>query len=137
LEALRDFNRPHMLSKSHEILGLIARAGAVPADLLPEHAERHDEGPGLTMLVNLLAATLANCCAQSKVASALVGSSSDLKELIRWHVQDRPDAFRPFLATGWRDEVCGEILLDVLAGRRALRVVDPQAEVPVAVEALD
>jgi ribonuclease D len=137
LEALRDFNRPHMLSKSPEILGLIARAQSLPAERLPEHNERHDDGPGLTMLVNLLAATLSHCCAHHRVAPALVGTSNDLKELVRWHLQERPDTYTPSLASGWRDQVCGATLLDVLAGRRALRVVDPQSEVPVAVESLD
>ncbi len=137
LEALRDFNRPHLLSKAPELLARIAKAQAVPAHQLPEHAERHDEGPGLTMIVNLLAAALANCCAQQKVATPLVGSVNDLKELIRWSNQNRPEASRPHLATGWRDEVCGETLLDVLSGRRTLRVTDPSSDVPVVVESVN
>ena len=134
IEALRDFNRPHLLSKSSEILARVAQAQAVPAAQLPEHSERHDDGPGVTMIVNLLAAALANCCAQKKVATSLVGTTNDLKELIRWNQQDRPASGRPHLASGWRDEVCGETLLDVLSGRRALRVTDPLSDVPVVVE---
>jgi ribonuclease D len=137
LEALRDFNRPHLLSKAPEILAAIAKAQAVPADQLPEHAERHEEGPGLTMVVNLLAAALANCCARQKLAASLVGSSTDLKDLTRWFAQGQPEPSRPYLASGWRGEVCGATLLDVLAGRSALRVTDPQSDVPVAVEASD
>lgn len=136
LEALRDFNRPQLLNKAPEILSRIAQAQAVPADQLPEHAERHEEGPGLTMIVNLLSAALANCCSQKKVAAGLVGTTADLKELIRWHSRNLPEDRRPFLASGWRGGVCGETLLDVISGRRSLRVVDPQADVPVAVEAV-
>ena len=40
----------------------------------------------------------------------------------------------PELLQGWRREVCGKTLLEVLSGRRALRIVDPQAEVPVALD---
>jgi ribonuclease D len=137
LEALRDFNRPHLLSKSGEILAAVASAQAVPADELPEPPERHEEGPGLTMIVNLLAAAMANCCAQARVATGLFGTTSDLKELVRWHIDGRPEDRRPFLASRWRGEVCGEVLLDVIAGRRGLRVVDPEAEVPVSVERHD
>ncbi|MFO0909114.1 MAG: ribonuclease D [Isosphaeraceae bacterium] len=137
LEALRDFNRPQLLSRSGEILSLIGAALSVPIDELPEPLERHEEGPGLTMVVNLLAAAMANCCAQFRVATGLFGTNSDLKELVRWHVEGRPSDRRPFLASGWRDEVCGEILLDVLAGSRSLRVVDPSADVPVSVERVD
>ncbi len=136
LEALRDFNRPHLISKSPEILARIAQAQAVAGDQLPEQAERHDDGPGLTMIVSLLAAALANCCAQQKVSTGLLGSTNDLKELIRWSLQDRPESSRPHLASGWRNGVCGETLLDVLSGRRTLRVTDPLSDVPVAVELL-
>jgi ribonuclease D len=134
LEALRDFNRPHLLGRSSEILAAVAASREVPADELPDHPERHEEGPGLSMVVSLLAAALAHCSSQGRVAPTLVGSSYDLKSLVRWHARGRPEPDRPALARGWRREVCGETLLDVLSGRRALRVVDPQADVPVALE---
>src|SRR4051794_14964547 len=134
LEALRDFNRPHLLGRSQEFLGVIAAAQAVPADQLPEAPDRHDEGPGLTMVVSLLAAALSQCCSQHRVAAGLVGSSNDLKNLVRWHGQGRPEDHPPALARDWRREVCGATLLDVLSGRVALRVVDPQSDLPVALE---
>jgi ribonuclease D len=68
------------------------------------------------------------------VASGLVGSVGDLKDLVRWHLDGRPEARRPALVRGWRGEVCGQVLLDVLAGRRSLRVSDPAADVPVALD---
>ncbi len=113
---------------------MIAAALGVAPDDLPEPADRHDEGPGLTMVVSLLAAALAQCCAQNKVASGLVGTASDLKSLFRWHSQGQPEDRRPDLAQGWRREVCGATLLDVLSGQVALRVVEPQSDVPVALE---
>jgi ribonuclease D len=134
LEALRDFNRPHLLARSNEVLAVVAAAQAVSPELLPEPAERHEEGPGLTMVVNLLAAAMAHCCAQHKIATGLLGATNDLKNLIRWHEQGRPEDRSPELTQGWRRHVCGATLLDVLAGRVALRVVDPQSDVPVDIE---
>ena len=133
LEALRDFNRPHLLSKAAELLAIVAESQKVAPESLPEHAERHDEGPGLTMVVNVLSAALATCCTEKKVAMSLIGSTSDLKELVRWQSRDRPGSEQPFLTKGWRDKVCGETLLDVLAGRSTLRIVDLDSDVPVAV----
>ena len=89
------------------------------------------------MVVSLLSATLARCCGQERVAVGLVGGASDLRDLIRWQVEGRPDDRKPSLAHGWRWEVCGETLMDVLTGRRALRVVDPEADVPVALDPVD
>jgi ribonuclease D len=137
LEALRDFNRPALLRKSEEILRLVASAREVPADKLPEHGERHEEGPGLTMLVNLLAAGLSHCCAREEVAVGLVGTTSDLKDLVRWHAEGKPDGRPPDLARGWRASVCGQTLLGLLDGQITVRVHDPTAEVPVALEELE
>ena len=134
LEALRDFNRPHLLGKAGEILGVIADAQAVPPEGLPEPAERHDDLPGLAMVVSLLSATLSQACAQDSVAVGLTGGSSDLKGLVRWYLDGLPAEQTPELLKGWRREVCGKTLLDVLSGRRALRIVDPLAEVPVALD---
>jgi ribonuclease D len=38
------------------------------------------------------------------------------------------------LTQGWRAEVCGDLLTDVLDGRIALRVNDPKAEYPLVFE---
>jgi ribonuclease D len=132
LEALRDFQRPHLLKAAQEILDVIAEARAVPPDQLPEPAERHEEGPGLTMVSNLLAAALAQCCARNQVAVSLTGTMNDLKDLIRWFHEGQPEPRRPNLARGWRGQICGQALLDVLAGQLALRIADPAAEVPVS-----
>jgi ribonuclease D len=134
LEALRDFNRPHLLSRSGEILGVLAAASAVEPGRLPEPLERHEEGPGMTMVVSLLAAALAQSCAEHEVATGLVGASSDLKRLVRWYTQGQPETGRPELARGWRSDVCGRVLLDVLSGSVGLRITDPEADVPVALE---
>ena len=71
-------------------------------------------------------------CAQGKVAVALAGGSNDLKDLVRWYLDGQPPERTPDLLQGWRHDLCGRTILDVLSGRRALRIVDPEADVPVA-----
>lgn len=137
LESLRDFNRPHLLSRSDEILAVLSRGLATPVDDLPEVPARPDDRPGQSMVVSLLAATLSQSCARNRVAVGLVGGSNDLKELIRWHGLGQPADRLPELLRGWRGEVCGRTLLDVLSGRRALRIVDPESDVPVALDEVD
>ena len=134
LEALRDFNRPRLLSRSDEILRAVQEAREVPEDDLPEMSARLEEPPGVAMVVNLLSAALAQCCAHHRIAGSLVANVADLKQLIRWHLDGRPPDHRPVLAQGWRAELFGRTLLDVLDGRVALRVADPRSDFPVALE---
>lgn len=134
LEALRDFNRPALIARSREILDVIAEALAVPDDRLPEPAERMDDLPGMSMLTSLLNATMAHCSARHQLSTGLVGSTSDLKALVRWHLDGQPEGRLPEILLGWRAEVCGRALLDVLSGRLALRIDDLGSEVPVALE---
>ena len=136
LEALRDFNRPALLNRSQEILAILDQARAVPEDQLPDLPARHEEPPGLSTVTNLLSAALAQCCVQNQLAGSLVANVADLKHLVRWHLGGRDDSHRPALLQGWRGELCGPLLLDVLEGRLALRVVDPESEFPVALEQL-
>lgn len=134
LEALRDFNRPNLMNRIHEILEAVELARDTPEDFLPESRHRPDDAPGASTIANILAAALAQCCLENKVAGSLVSNTSDIKSLIRWQLDGRPESRRPSLAEGWRGELCGNLLLDVLNGRRALRVVDPRSEYPVAIE---
>jgi ribonuclease D len=134
LEALRDFNRPSLTSRANEVLAAIEAARAAPDDRLPEPLPRFEDAPGASTVANLLAAALAQCCLENKVAGSLVAHTADLKHLIRWRQEGRPESNPPALARGWRGELCGSLLLDVLDGRRALRVVDPTSEFPVALE---
>lgn len=131
LEALRDFNRPALIKRADAILEIIRGASAVPPEELPEHSERPDDGPGMAMVSSLLSAALAHRCAKARISVALVGTTQDLRELIRWHLEGRPTERRPLLASGWRAEVCGDSLLGVLDGTVALRVSDVRSDVPV------
>jgi ribonuclease D len=134
LESLRDFNRPGLLNKSDQILRTLDHARSVPDEHLPDLLTRQEELPGLSTVANLLVAGLAQCCAQSQVAGSLVANVSDIKQLVRWHLDGREESRRPALLQGWRSELCGAVLLDLLEGRLALRVADPASDFPVALE---
>ncbi len=137
LEALRDFNRPQLLNRSNDILAVIADALAVPNEELPEPPSRFDEPPGQAMVVSLLNAALSQSAAKAQISPALIGGSNDLKAVLRWFLDGQPEDRRPVLLQGWREEVCGRTILDVLSGQRSLRIVDPGAEVPVALSDTD
>ena len=88
----------------------------VPEEQLPEISSRPEEPPGISTVTNLLSAALAQCCAQKQIAGSMVANLADLKQLIRWHLDGRSDTRLPALLEGWRSELCGRHLLDVLEG---------------------
>jgi ribonuclease D len=137
LEALRDFNRPGLLNRSDVILRALEEARSVPEDQLPELSSRYEESPGLSTVSNLLSAALTQCCAQHEIAGSMVANVADVKHLIRWYLERSSEAHPPALLQGWRAELCGKLLLDVLEGRVALRVADPANEFPVALEPVE
>jgi ribonuclease D len=139
LVACRDLNRPEYRKAAPQIIEAIARAADSPPSTWPtlpkslDDDKSHDE----QVVGQLLGLALANRCAELNVAMSLVGKVADLRHLVRWHVYGEQDGESPRLTQGWRAEVCGDLLTDVLDGRIALRVADPQSDHPLVFERRD
>lgn len=133
----RDMNRTNYRRHAAEMVECVRVALEVPEDELPEKFRKDDSGTDEPVLGKLLALTLANRCEELDVSAGLVGTSADLKQLIRWYVKGCPDDSRPLLETGWRAEVCGNLLRQVLEGRISLRVTDPTSNHPLVFEPVD
>jgi ribonuclease D len=133
LLATRDMNRSDYKRAAPEMLAAVERALALPADQCPQ-VKRSEKEQDEQLLAQLLAIALANRCAQVEVAMGLVGTSADLRHLVRWHVYGDKSGGTPRLMQGWREEVCGDLLTDVLAGKVALRVADPRSDHPLVFE---
>ncbi len=136
LLAVRDMNRTEYKKAAPAILKHITIGQKLPDNQLPvlpkqpEDDKAHDEH----VLGQLLGLALANRCAELNVAVPLVSKSADLRHLVRWYVYGEKSGEPPRLTVGWRAEVCGDLLTDVLAGKIALRVSDPQSDHPLTFE---
>lgn len=137
LEALRDYQRPHLLRLTPQVLRVILDARSIDESALPAPVERPDDGPGLAMVTSVLLAVLNRCCNEHRLAPGLVGSASDLRDLVRWHLAREPADQAPDLARGWRLEVCGRPLLEVLSGQRSIRVADPRSDDPLTIDPIN
>ena len=133
LTATRDMNRSDYRRSAPEMLAAVTRGLAVPDSELPtvEKTEKKEEEHVLGQLLGL---ALANLCLQEDVAMQLVGTSADLRQLVRWHVYGERHGSPPRLTTSWRAEVCGDLLTDVLNGTISLRVADPHSAHPLIFE---
>jgi ribonuclease D len=133
LLATRDMNRSDYRRMAGEMLACIAHAATLPEIRLPK-IRRTDQDQDEQIVGQLLSLALSNLCAQEDVAHSLVGTVADLRHLVRWHVFGDQEGDPPRLLQGWRAELCGDLLSDVLDGKISIRVSDPQSDHPLKFE---
>ena len=137
LLATRDMNRSNFKRGAGDMLEAIERGMALPDESippLPTDSKRGERNPDEEVLGKLLALALANRCAEFNVSMQLVGTSHELRQLVRMHVYKEDINPPPKMLKGWRAEVCGDLLLDVLDGKISFRVADPSADNPLVFE---
>jgi ribonuclease D len=112
----------------------IEQARGLPVDQLPVNIEREQDRPQVALIVNVLAAILNDFCAREKLAVSLTATTSDLRDLVRakMHNNDPPET--NILTTGWRKDFVLPTLLDVLEGKRGVRITNLQADSPFVLE---
>ena len=127
----RGMQRRDYQSHAEEIIDVIRNAQSLPTDQWPQSGSGRSSPPLDDVLSKLLSLALANRCADMNLSMSLVGTMSDIDELIRWHVLDGQKGALPKLMDGWRAEVCGDLLTDLLDGKVSLRVSNPRSDAPL------
>lgn len=133
----RDMNRTNFRRNAGEIVTAIKTALDLPQNEIPPRFRNNDSGPDEPVLGKLLALALANRCAELQLSAGIVGTANDLKEWIRWYGDGSKPNKAPRLSNGWRAEVCGDLLRDVLEGKVSLRVADTNSEHPLVFERVE
>jgi ribonuclease D len=135
--ATRDLNRPEYRKRLDDIVAVIDEAVKIPDDQLPRRIRfRDDTSSDDQVISRLLALALGNVCAELDIAHSLVGTNKDLTELVR-AVRGGESEETPRLLSGWRGEICGELLKKVLEGRVRFRVAPPNSPAPLIFEDQD
>jgi ribonuclease D len=130
----RDMNRTNFRRSAGEIVDCVQAALALPQNDIPTRFRNNDSGPDEPVLGKLLALALANRCSQLQLSAGIVGTANDLKEWLRWYGAGSKSDDAPRLSKGWRAEVCGDLLWDVVEGNVSLRVADPNSDHPIVFE---
>jgi ribonuclease D len=113
----------------------IAEALALPKHKLPRTQRRNSSRPELNVLGQFLATALGSICRAKQVAPGLVGSVQDVRDFVAFRLGLNDSAGQPpALACGWRSEVVGHTMEDILSGKLVIRVSDPLAEQPLVFE---
>lgn len=121
LFALRGLERGSVRSAGAAIVGAVQAALNLPESELPK-LMRRDDPPQVQVLQQLLSVASGALSQQHQVDPALLATTSDLQELVRWRLGLVPEEEKPPLLEGWRGEILGGPLLDLLDGKRQVRV---------------
>jgi ribonuclease D len=132
IRAIRGMERGDLARSLPDLSAAIDRALKKPDDECPR-VVRTDNNSQLNLLGQFLSSALGSICRAAEVAPSIVGTASDVRELIAFRLSGgKGDA--PLLAQGWRAEVVGQVLEDLLRGKLSIRIVDPRSDQPLAFE---
>ncbi|MDX1965220.1 MAG: HRDC domain-containing protein [Pirellulales bacterium] len=135
IQAIRGLERSDYKRVLPEIADAIERANSLPEGQLPV-SQKRDLPQQFTLLGQFLSAALSSICRSQNVAMALVGTATDVRDLIAYRL-GYDSGEPPLLAQGWRAEVVGQIIEDLLSGERCIRIVDPQSDDPLRFDLLN
>lgn len=139
IRAVRGMNHRPVKNAIEEIAECVERGLAAPMDEV--RAPRGKPMPSqLNLLGQVLVPAITSICRKANVAASLACTATDIREMIAYQlgfaledeVENENDL--PVLARGWRKELIGSLIDDVLTGRKSIRIDDPHSEHPLAVE---
>lgn len=137
IKAVRGMERGDLKKRMPAIADCVRRAIELPEQECPKQIRRAPM-PQLSVLGQFLFSALGSICRQTSLSPGLVGTPSDVRELIAYRNGRKlaPDQLPPRLSCGWRAEVVGHLFDDLLAGRKAIRIADPDSEHPLVFESI-
>ncbi len=134
LRAVRGMERGDVQRALPDIAKAVRLALDLPDSECPRQ-QRRDTNSHASMLVQFLASALSSICRQAEVATSLVGTAEDVRELISARLGERRSDRPPALTQGWRAEVVGNLLDDLIGGRTSIRIADPRSDHPLSFDA--
>jgi ribonuclease D len=134
IRAVRGIHRGMKREVLEELAGCVRRGLTAPLDDI-ERRPQEAMPSQLNLLGQFLSPALSSICRSANVATSLAGTATDVRDLIAYRLgfgdassEDEP----PLLARGWRAELVGHLIEELLAGRKSIRIEDPLSEHPLA-----
>jgi ribonuclease D len=132
--AIRGLQRGDLRRKAQELAACVRRGLEAPLER-GERSGQREPPSQLNLLGQYLTPALTSICRKAEVAASMVGTASDVRELIAYRygfngVADSNET--PALLQGWRADLVGNLLDDLLSGKKSIRIADPKNEDPLA-----
>ena len=135
LKAIRGIENRVAKSMFDSIAKAVQKANELDDKDLPKRLPRN-QSTNLGMLGQFLTTALSVVCREQSIAPAIVGTANDIRNIAAWRLGLIELKETPPMAFGWRAEMVGKVIDQVLDGTIAIRVDDPSSESPLKLEYL-
>ena len=132
IRAIRGMHRGAKGKMIDQLAERIRRGLATDLDDL-KRVSRPQMPSQLNLLGQFLSPALGSICRRADVATSLVGTASDVRDLIAYRLGFGGAQHRevPALAQGWRAKLVGNLIDDLLNGKKSIRIQNPRSPHPI------
>ena len=134
ISAIRGMQRSDLRHILKSLSAAIERGLDLPDDECPGGERHRTPPPQLAVLGQFMATAIAGLCRQMQLAPALVGTSSDMRDLLAHKLGSFDEERPPLLATGWRAGVVGDVVDDLISGKASLRIGNIRSHDPLVID---
>ena len=128
--AIRGMERSAVRRKADELAECVRRGLEAPTERMPR-SPRHNAPPQLNLLGQFLAPALGTICRRAEIATSLVGTASHVRELVAHRMGFAESDNLPELAQGWRATLVGNVIDDLISGKKSIRIANAKAADPL------
>lgn len=131
IKAIRGIERSGAKRYLNEIADTLQYALDLPNEKWPRFS-KHSVPNQVTVLGQFLNTALTSYCRSQSLAPSIVGTAQDVRDFVALELGFYPESEpTPRLATGWRKDVVGKSLRDLLRGKVSIRIQDPLSDHPL------
>ncbi len=136
IKAIRGIERSGAKRHLNEIAASIKKSLDLPNEQWPRRSKQSVPNQ-VNVLGQFLTTALTSICRSNQLAPSVVATAQDVRDLVAYQLGfHATGADLPRLAVGWRAEVVGQSLTDLLEGNLAIRIRDPMSDHPLQFDKL-
>lgn len=132
IRALRGMDHRGVQKSLPDIAACIEEALALPDEECPASIRSGKSNNQANLLSQFLTVALSSICRDAKIAPSIVGTVQDMRDLVAYHLSETPKD-PPKLASGWRAEIVGNVIEQLIHGELAIHVVSPNSDQPLGI----
>lgn len=136
IKAIRGFGNRVQATAIDGISAAIENALQMPKSEYPKRVTS-TKTINLGLLGQFLTTALNVLCRTEQISSSIVGTAQEVRDVAAMRLGLLKLEEKPRLLTGWRAEIVGQLIDQVLDGRIAIRVDDPSSDHPLKMDYLD